>query len=294
MDRIERVAGIVITYHPDAEVMLNLAAVRPLVSELIVVDNGSDPGAFAMLQKACDELGFDLIANSDNLGMPAALNIGIQRAIELGCDGLLLFDQDSRVTAGFVAAMLSTYADLSTTRRIGILVPQYTDLRTNQPLPFTYLRDGTLVTAISSGSLISVSTYLMCGPIADELFMDSFDHEYSLRIRKAGYIIAECETAVLLHSPGTPRSHALFGLIKFKSTNYSPSRRYYMERNKVWLYRRYVLDFPAFCSRQLLQSPIELLKILLVESDKREKCRFFFRGIYDGVRERMGKLRLEP
>jgi rhamnosyltransferase len=287
---IEQCAGIVVTYHPDAEVIANLTALRSQVGSLIVVDNGSSAEEISLLEQASQRISFDLIKNSENLGIATALNVGVARALHLSCDSLLLFDQDSCVTGEFTQTMLDTYATLSATRRLGILVPQYIDSRTSHPLPNTRLDDGTLATAITSGSLIAATTFRTLGPFADELFIDSVDHEYSLRIRKAGYIIATCQTAVLLHSPGTPKSHTLFGRIKFQSTNYSPTRRYYQERNKIWIYRRYALQFPGFCANEFLRSLIDLLKILLVETNKQQKCRFFFRGIADGLRGHMGKL----
>jgi rhamnosyltransferase len=289
LDQVERVAGIIVTYHPGLEVVHHLATLRPQVGRLIVVDNGSDASAVTMLQEASSRIGFDLVTNGENLGIATALNIGCRTAIDRGCDWLLLFDQDSCITGEFTSAMLATFAALSH-KRIGILVPHYIDSRTGHPLPPVRLADGTLATAMTSGSLISVPTYQACGPFADELFIDSVDHEYSLRVRKTGYIIAVCENARLLHSPGTPRPHTLLGLIKFQSTNYTPVRRYYQERNKLWMYRRYGLRFPAFCAREFLRSLVDLAKILLVESDKQQKCRFYFRGIYDGLRGRMGKL----
>jgi rhamnosyltransferase len=289
-DWVKRVGGIVVTYHPDADVVHNLAELRSQVGQLIVVDNGSNASAVAMLKEASTEIGFDLVANRENLGIAAGLNIGIHRAIELGCAWLLLFDQDSCISDTFTRIMLATYATLAATRLLGILVPLYIDSRTGQPLPFARHNDGTLPTAMTSGSLIAVSTFRACGPFADELFIDSVDHEYSLRLRKAGFVIAVCERAQLLHSPGTPRPHALLG-INFQSTNYSPLRRFYQERNKLWLYRRYALRFPGFCGREFVRSFVDLTKILLVESDKQRKCRFFFRGIYAGLRGRMGKLR---
>lgn len=292
INQTERVGGIVITYRPDAQVMHNLETLRPQVDQLVVVDNGSDASAVAMLQEASSRIGFDLVTNGENLGIATALNIGSRRAIEHGCNWLLLFDQDSCITGEFTQVMLATYATLSA--RVGILVPHYIDSRTGHPLASVRLGDGTLATAMTSGSLISVPTFEACGPFADELFIDSVDNEYSLRVRKAGYVIAVCDDARLLHSPGSPRSHTCFGLVKFQSTNYAPIRRYYQERNKLWMYRRYGLRFPGFCARDFLRSLIDLVKILLVESDKRRKCRFFFRGVHDGLRGRMGKLELEP
>jgi rhamnosyltransferase len=141
---------------------------------------------------------------------------------------------------------------------------------------------------MTSGSLLAVDTFQRLGPFEESLFIDSVDHAFSLRIREAGLVIRTCGQAVLLHAPGHPKPHTRLG-IEFHSTNYPPIRRYYQERNKIWIYRRYGWKFPGFCWAMLLRSFVDLAKIWLAESDRPRKSCFFLRGIYDGLRGRMGK-----
>ena len=150
---------------------------------------------------------------------------------------------------------------------------------------------GAIETAITSGSLVRLDTFQQLGLFEDSLFIDGVDHEFSLRVRAAGWCIQECSDAILLHAPGTPTVHRHRMRAKpFMSANYSPIRRYYQERNKIWLIRRYWRVFPAFCRRQLVVSAKDLAKILLFEKDKLLKTRYFLRGIWHGLRGRGGKL----
>jgi len=281
--------AILVTYYPDADVLQNLDALRPQVSHLLVVDNGSSPSALNSLRSAAKTLNFELLENGDNLGIGAALNIGVRRAQSLGLPWVFLFDQDSRVTPGFVTAMQQTFTTSRWGDRLTLLVPSYMDMRSETPLPRQFLPSGGLEFTMTSGSLFRTQTFAQHGLFAEELFIDGVDHEYSLRLRRAGLILDECPTAVLLHSPGTPVSHVIAGKFRFNSTNYSPIRRYYQERNKLWIYKHYFSEFPGYCFRLSTTSAKDFVKILFFESNKRQKLAFFFRGILDGLRHRMGK-----
>ena len=284
-----RVAAVVVTYHPDEDVQMHLAALQPQVDQLIVVDNGSSDAAVEKLRRQGEELGFELIANGENLGVATALNRGAQRALETCAEWIFFFDQDSCVTDGFTAKMLAGYDSVAARRPLGILVPRYVDRQSGNPHPVMRLSDGSLITAITSGSLMRAGTFRELGSFADELFIDSVDHEYSFRVRRSGRILAECESAVLFHSLGMPKPHSLLGVFRFQSTNHSPVRRYYQERNKIWMYRHYGLAFPAFFAREFLRSFVDLAKLELVEREKWAKTKAFFRGVADGLRNRMGR-----
>jgi rhamnosyltransferase len=174
--------------------------------------------------------------------------------------------------------------------RLAIVVPRYLDSRFGSVLEPPGEANGELQAATTSGSLTPMSVFETAGLFAEELFIDGVDYEYSLRVRARGLVIAECREAVLLHSPGTPTYHRILGS-RFQTANYSPVRRYYQERNKIWVTRRYWRRFLSFCMRQFSISIKDLIKIVLVEQDRGRKCRFFFRGISDGLRGRTGKLR---
>ena len=288
--QLNQAAAVVVTFHPEAEVLANLAEVRPQIETLIVVDNGSSGTELELLRGAAWSMGFELIENGENLGVATALNVGVRRALALGAECIFLFDQDSRVTADFAATMLRGFAADPDAGRIGILIPLYIDMRYGTAMDAIREPDGSIETAITSGSLIPARVFRELGLFVDGLFIDGVDHEFSLRLRAASLMLKECVEARLLHSPGTPRSHTLVRKKPILSANYSPVRRYYQERNKVWLIRRYWRIFPGFCRRQLTVSSKELAKIVLFEEDKVRKCRFFVRGIWHGLRGRLGRL----
>jgi len=286
--KMDGVSAVVVTFHPDSEVLGNLAAVGLQVQHLVVVDNGSAPEELTLLRAASQSMGFELIENGVNLGIASALNIGVRRAMQFNAPFVFLFDQDSRVTDGFVATMIATFEGSRWGADLGILVPRYTDIRHGTPLFSNRVKRG-LEAAMTSGSLLRTETFTRCGLFIDELFIDGVDYEFSLRLRKLGCVIDECPDTVLLHSPGEPRHHKLFGF-KYKTANYSPVRRYYQERNKVWIAKRYGLRFPVFCFKLFFFSTKDFVKILVAEEDKLVKVRYFLRGVLDGLRGRLGKL----
>ena len=285
------VAAVVVTFHPDAGVVENLAILRPNVEHVVVVDNGSDRAELQLIREASLRIGFQLIENGENLGIATALNLGIRCALGLQVGWISLFDQDSRLTPGYIETMLRGFRQREAVGPVGLLVPVYNDLRTGFAIPADWLPDGSLEVTVTSGSLLRAETFMRCGLFVDELFIDGVDHEYSLRLRKAGFPLYECAEATLLHSPGTPAQHQLPAGKKFQTANYSPIRRYYQERNKIWLAKHYAFRFPRFCLRMFVVSLKDFTKICFVEPDDRlRKVKFFLRGTWDGIRGRYGKL----
>ncbi len=288
--------AVVITYFPDQGVVGNLEALRGQVDRVVVVDNGSTEMELALLRGAAARLGLELIENGSNLGIATGLNIGIRRAmagIRAGEDRwILLFDQDSCVTEGFVATMVRHFEASPAEDRLALLAPSYRDQRHGKEIAPEAMRAGGLEVAMTSGSLLRAETFAQCGLFVDELFIDAVDHEYSLRLRRAGRRIEECQAAVLLHSPGSPTFYRVGGW-QFQTAHYAPIRRYYQERNKLWMYRRYFFGFPRYCLRLMIVSVKDFAKIVVLESDKGRKIRYFLRGVWDGVRGRMGAIASE-
>jgi rhamnosyltransferase len=286
--------AIVVTYHPGPEVIANLAALRSQLPHVVVVDNGSNAEEMARLRRAALELELELIENGENLGIATALNIGLRRLLEAArpTELVVLFDQDSRITEGFLPAMLRALETSRWGGRLGILVPRYLDGRLNRPLPSNLVQEG-LEAAMTSGSMLRLQLFAELGLFVDELFIDGVDYEFSLRLRRAGYVIEECAEALLLHAPGEPKRLKLFGILNYQTANYSPTRRYYQERNKVWTSKRYFFSFPVFCLKLAMFSTKDFFKIIFGEAEKLRKLRFFLHGIWDGITERMGPCRLD-
>jgi rhamnosyltransferase len=287
------ICAIVVTYQPGPEVSANLAALRPQVDALVVVDNASTPETLAPLRDTLTTLDIHLIANTENLGIATALNQGLRWAHGQGAAFSILFDQDSTVMPGFIATMLACFQHHALGAQLALLVPRYVDQRDGAVLRPFFAKDGTLAAAMTSGTLLPTALPSRVGPFADDYFIDSVDYEFSLRVRSAGLKIAQCAEAVLLHSPGTPTLHPhLFGGGHFQAANYSPLRRYYQERNKLLMLRRHGRRHLLFCLGQVYISVKELTKILFFEpaEGRGRKLRFFLRGWRDGLSGRAGRL----
>ena len=95
------VAAVVITYHPPAVILQNIAAVAAQVGHVVVVDNTPNQCRSGSTNWNIAG-GCTVIRNGKNRGIATALNLGVQRAISLGCEWIFTFDQDSRIGDGYI------------------------------------------------------------------------------------------------------------------------------------------------------------------------------------------------
>jgi len=283
------VCAVVVTYHPDAAVPDNLAAIRPQVQGLVVVDNGSSEEKLNRLRLAALGIKFTLIENGDNLGIATGLNIGVKWAQSEGYTWVALFDQDSTAPPAFIDTMRRAYDTNRRGDRAALLVPRYIDSRLGHALPANYAANGSLQVAMTSGSLMPVAIFSREGWFEESFFIDGVDYEYCLRLRSRGYSVEECTEAVLLHAPADFTECKLKGSRLFLTSNYSAERRYYRDRNKIWMMRKYCTRYPAFFLNTLASSLKDCVKILLAENDKRRKVFHMALGVRDGLLGRMGK-----
>jgi rhamnosyltransferase len=290
MFKDESVSAIVVTFHPTTEHLQNLARIRAQVDVLVVVDNASTASELPAIRCAARDLDFKLIENGKNLGIAAALNLGIKEAQKRQCRWVALFDQDSELTDGFMATMIAEFQRYSHERNILQIVPRYRDPKTGAERPVSHFDDGGVFLAITSGSLFPIEAFEKCGLFQENLFIYCVDDDYSLRIRKQGFFIGLSRDAVLLHQSGHPSSRKLFGKT-ISTKNYRPEVRYYYARNKVWILRRYGRTFPRLIVPTLRELVTIPLRIALMEEASWQKIRLFTHGLLDGMIGRMGPLR---
>ena len=282
------VCAVVVTYNPAVALLESVAALRPQVDGLVIVDNGSGAASMEYINEARCRFGCDVVVNAGNLGIAAALNIAIGYAEARNYEWVALFDQDSRVVDSFVVAMLRTSEEHENAGKIAIIAPQYVDRASSIPMPPTANdRTGNLLTSMTSGSMIPLKIFRRCGIFDETLFMDYVDHEFCLRVRNMGFVIVQSMEATLLHSLGARTSHSLFGRT-FVTTNHHAQRRYYITRNRVWLYKRYFWKDFAWTMKDARSLIAETGKILLMEKDRGLKVRHILLGVKDALRGRMG------
>jgi rhamnosyltransferase len=281
-----RVCAVVVTYNPRPSFVENVAALSTEVDHIVVVDNGSSSETEVYLVGLEARLGCKVIRNHQNLGIAAALNIGVKYAMGAGFDWVATFDQDSRVSDGFISLMLETYRQAPHPEKVAVVAPSYVDRESGARWKVAPASDGSLLSAWSSGSLMPVGAIQSVGAFDESLFIDRVDTDFCLRARRRGMLILQ-SPAVLFHSLGRITYHRLFGR-NFEVTNHSAGRRYYITRNRLRLLARYWMDRP-WARRECWEILTENIAVLLVEDHKWQKFRAIIRGAVDALRGKTGK-----
>lgn len=291
------VAAVVVTYHPSGPYVDRLQRLAAQVDRLIIVDNHSLPEVVDTLTRFC--FGDDhrkLICNYENFGIAQALNIGIEAARQMGMQWVLTMDQDSIVEPDLVRELLQTIEQDRQSETAGVVAANYED-STGRPYVKTTDEQGSdsafeTRTAITSGSLVNVAAWQAVGGYREDFFIDSVDHDFCFRVRKAGWRILQSRRVLMKHQLGGTTRRANWLVVKPAIANYGPIRRYYMSRNRVAMFKSHWKSDLGWVLRELLMIPIDMMLILVHEPGKAVKIGAMIKGVWHGVIGRMG--RFEP
>ena len=279
---------MVVTFNPGEALIANVTALRPQVQEVIVVDNGSTNLGPVQTLERC---GVKVFCNGENLGIAAALNVGLGYALERGYTWIATFDQDSQPPTEFVKRLLESHDAYPGKEHIAILSPVYCDEATGTVFQHGE-RNGEpfqeVVSTMTSGNLVKADALAKVGLFEEDLFIDYVDHEFCLRVRREGLGVLESRTAILSHNLGETEKYERFGLT-FHATNHSALRRYYNARNRLVVYRRYFTSETRWVLRDMLGFLKEVGKVILVEKDKRKKLSAVSEGLWHALTGKMGK-----
>lgn len=286
------VCAIIVSYNPTTALLDNISAIAPQVAEIIVVDNGSSAPAIEVLRQIGLRSGCRLIYNNDNLGIAAALNIGIEQAVTCGYSWVATFDQDSLVCDGFIAELLRAWEECPYRDRVALISPRYQDPGTGTVSNYSHAngesRFSEVTHTMTSGNLVRSEVFARVGLFDEMFFMDCVDHEFCLRLRCHGYRLIEAHNALLQHALGSMTLRSLFGR-NCKIYNHSPLRRYYNARNRLVVYKRYVRSFPRWIVADLGNFCREIAGIILFEQNAPAKLAAILKGVAHGLIGKMGK-----
>lgn len=284
--------AILITYHPSDRVLNTVRDAAEQADHVIVVDNSSTESARNLLTQAfaphTDR--FTLIFNPVNLGVAAALNIGMRTAQVGKAHWVLTLDQDSRLTSGMVAALIAAWEAMPREQRsqIGVLAPQTVSAdktpSENTSAPIANWRE--VETAITSGCMICLEAWQAVGGFNEALFIDYVDHEFCFRLRWNGWRVVQCPDAWLIHRIGNAEHRRLFGR-EITVNQHPPVRSYYIMRNGLYFWRAFP-EPSAFIRADKRNTLTLLLKALTVEPQRRERLSLFWRGYRDYRAGRFG------
>jgi len=279
-----KVDGVVVLYNPDRNVLQNIDSYIRYLNKLYVIDNSErkDANLISELRRKYKNLFY--VNNNGNKGIAQALNLGARLAIKNGANWLLTMDQDSRFIGDSVKKLIEVIENLGN-EAIGIVAPLHRVTNGQLQMQNSIVEE---LTVMTSGNLVNLPAYQKVGGFREDYFIDYVDHEYCLRLRKNGFKILVVTSSILEHNLGTIRVYDFFGK-KVEVTNHSSLRRYYITRNRLDVFRRYVTIYPSFCLKDFKSFIVEWIKILLFEKEKWEKQKFIIKGIKDFLSGDFGK-----
>jgi len=249
-------ACIVVTYHPDLQVLARQLAALPNEAAVMIVDNASGKHICDRLRElisTCQR--GKVLCNPCNLGLAIAINQGVQDTHRIWPEVrfAILLDQDSEPRPGSVERLLQGFTSLENLHYpVACVGPALLDTATHSyhgfhqhdrwrwkrispiqkstaPVPCASLN--------GSGTLVSIQRFLELGGLEEGLFIDHVDTEWSFRVRAAGYALYGIPNAVFEHRMGNDsRRIWLFGWRTWPMR--SPQRHYYLFRNAIILMRR--------------------------------------------------------
>lgn len=276
------IAAVCVLYNPILEeVMENITSYLNSVDKVYIVDNSDkhivNESDFLYNNRLV------YINNGKNLGIAKALNIAAYLAIEGGYEWLLTMDQDSKAYPNMLTYMME-YINKIDVEHIGIVAAQPDSIRRH-----SMRTDGItfMDTVITSGNLVNLIAYKKVGGYVDELFIDYVDHFFCLSLREKGFSIVQVNKALLNHHLGNSKGKYV-GNLKLVITHHNFIRRYYITRNRFYLYKKFWYKYPFFVFADFLRFFKELFFILMYEQDKKKKMKSIIGGLVDCYNNNFG------
>ena len=287
-----KVAAIIVSYNPDSNLFDSINLLLNQVEKVIIVDNGSKE-KYVKYIKSINEDKIEIILNKENLGIATALNIGVRKALENGYEWILTMDQDSKASPDMVKKMFNVYNSINREERKDILsiFPNFVDERIQSIEENSNMNSYEYVDAdITTGNLLRKEVFEKVGFFDDSLFIDLVDTDFCMRLNEKGIKMIKIRDAVLYHSLG--ESKTIKGILgSFNTSNHSALRRYYMTRNRFYIWEKYkgLNSFTLNRDKKLFKK--EFVKIILGEKDKVNKIKMVLRGYKDYKKGIKGKLK---
>lgn len=226
----------------------SLFAAGARVSQVIVVDNGSNDGSVQALQERFGSF-VHLITSEQNLGFASGCNLGIRYALEQGAGWILVLNNDTYVAPTFLTTLADAIALddrfsilgpiifldavpdkiwFSGDRLLpGLLATRHVHLEGNEPaarlVPVDFLSGCCM--------MIRQQVFEKIGLFDESFFMYGEDVDFCWRAQKGGFQLAVATAAMMWHR------------VSQSSKNDVEESRYLRTRNQNRFYRKYARGF---------------------------------------------------
>jgi rhamnosyltransferase len=298
-----KIAAIVILYLPTEKTLFRLLkSLQDTVEHIYIVDNTPTKQIswVSSLWFACNSFQVRYLSLGDNFGIAKAQNVGIEMAIQRGCDHVILFDQDSEASPGMVATLLAEECLLlSQDVKVGSVGPAFIDEKTGDytaaakqgwffvkriPIQAGDTKPISVDVLIASGTLIRTQVLKDVGMMMEELFIDWVDIEWALRAGRYHYAHFMIPKAIMHHTIGDD-----FVDIGVRKVNiHSDFRKFYIIRNACFLLTTREMQF-KWRVNTAFKISAHMLIYLVTSKNKIKLLRLMFSAIISGFSGRLGK-----
>jgi rhamnosyltransferase len=296
------ICAIVISYHPELNISDKISQLAKQVDRVVIIDNGSTSTELvSLIEISKHSSQIHLILNEENIGQAKALNMGVRYAKEHKYDWILTMDQDSLVSHMMIDNMAFAYQQCHETDQIVSICPVLASYDGVSPPSDDrlHLRSysgkaieglySPIKIVITSGNLVNVEVFDRVGLFEECFFIDYVDQEFSLRLFQAGYKIIQANKAILYHNLGNTTQHFFLGKQLLVGNN-SSLRVYYFYRNGLAVYKKYLFSDFTWVAEDFIRGFVfNLAKIILFESERKDKLTKVMTGLFHGLIGKTGK-----
>lgn len=232
------ISCVYVTYEPDVELLTrSISSIKDQVDVVFIVDNSSSDWCSQAIE---DQAAVELIRLGENKGIAFAQNVGLEKAKTLGCDYIMLSDQDTLYPSDYIVKMLPCFEGKD---KIAAIAPRFIDNNKSYSDGFISIESiffsqfhpksgyHEIHQCIASGKIISVEALESIGLMLESLFIDWVDIEWCWRARAQGYSILGNADVEISHQLGDESVSVGFREVNLRS----PMRHYYITRNAFYL-----------------------------------------------------------
>ena len=272
----EKIIALVSVYFPDESNIANIIKICDQVDSCYVCDNSPNAtDKFSSLSKC------QYLFNGGNLGLSLAFNKVLKSDGFRDDDFIIFFDQDSTIGDGYIKSLVCEYDKLTKqVLKIGGIGPNFYNSYSSKEN--TLLDEKTNVEPIKVDTLMTSSFLCKYSTLKDvcfwneDIFLDLSDWDLCWRLKEKGFSCFIIPHIILKHTLGKGEKKRAFIHIK----EGSPFRVYYQTRDCLRLITKKYVPVKSKLRFSLMLT-IRPIIYLLFLGNKRERIKYFLKGIHD-------------
>ena len=231
----KNICGIITLYNPPASYLDNINTYINYLDILYLVDNTpiiNHKDHDSLLRRFPE---IEILSFGKNIGIAAALNLGIKEGLKNNYSWLLTMDQDSSFDEDQAKRYFSSLPFIDSSC-VAVLSPSHKVVSCGDDAVVYEKRNEVM----TSGNLLNLLLIRHIGFFNEDLFIDSVDHDYCLRANLLGLEVLQAKNCFIQHVVGDLcQGSFLFGLKKKTFHIHSPKRMYFIVRNSRYINKRY-------------------------------------------------------